>query len=456
LDIDRSPNPEIWYHPAMISDIRSAELVRDALARLYDPHALAAAPLTSEFMQRGLIRSPNGLFDRLIGTIERMKPPDSAPPTSQGWCYYHYLQRRYVDCCSHASIALELGISVRQASRIRHFALSAAAGILLGGDSPGIVYRPNVPVSAQGDIQARRRPHPRMPIPDMSLTSELSLISGQQTEEPIVVADVVASVFETLGGMANARGVELRAAVSDLVPSVRLSRVILRQMILNAAVYLMGLFLDDGRSSRVSTLSVSVRASPSGDTVTITLEREGRPKTDEPAHGDTLDSLLAAVKHLARQQKCVVDEAPSSDGRVSLRLVVPTGARTQSVLLLDDNPDIGELLQRMLSGSVYNITHVRTASRAVAIARETQPSVILLDVVLPVQDGWEVLATLRADPLTTSIPIIVCSVLPDRELALSLGAVDFLAKPIARTTLVQALSRIESTSVMGARVTARK
>src|SRR5437870_11471883 len=65
---------EIWYHPAMVSDIRSAELVRDALASLYDPHALAAAPLTSEFMSRGLIRSPTGLFDRLIGAIEQMKP----------------------------------------------------------------------------------------------------------------------------------------------------------------------------------------------------------------------------------------------------------------------------------------------------------------------------------------------------------------------------------------------
>jgi len=118
----------------MVSNVRSAELVRDALVRLYDPHALAAAQLTSELRYRGLLRSPNGLFDLLIGTIERMKPPDSAPALSHIWCSYRYLYRRYVDCCGHASIASELGISVRQASRVHQIALGTAAGILLGSN----------------------------------------------------------------------------------------------------------------------------------------------------------------------------------------------------------------------------------------------------------------------------------------------------------------------------------
>jgi CheY-like chemotaxis protein len=100
----------------------------------------------------------------------------------------------------------------------------------------------------------------------------------------------------------------------------------------------------------------------------------------------------------------------------------------------------------MLEGSAYRVTQVRFAARAVATARDTQPAVILLDVVLPVQDGWEVLAALRTDPLTAKIPVVVCSVLPDRELALSLGAIDFLAKPVTRVTLLQTLARVQSRS----------
>ena len=56
--------------------------------------------------------------------------------------------------------------------------------------------------------------------------------------------------------------------------------------------------------------------------------------------------------------------------------------------------------------------------------------------------GWEVLAALTADPATAHVPVIVSSVLPDRELAFSLGAADFLAKPVTRLTLFAVLDRL--------------
>lgn len=69
------------------------------------------------------------------------------------------------------------------------------------------------------------------------------------------------------------------------------------------------------------------------------------------------------------------------------------------------------------------------------------PDVILLDVMMPHQDGWQVLQRLQAQVGTQHIPVIVCSVFDDPELARSLGAVDFLPKPVSRLQLLRALSR---------------
>ena len=75
------------------------------------------------------------------------------------------------------------------------------------------------------------------------------------------------------------------------------------------------------------------------------------------------------------------------------------------------------------------------------LATEGQPDIIVLDVMMPQKDGWEVLQTLHNSEATRHIPVIVCSVLDDARLALSLGAVDHLAKPVTRSRLLQALAR---------------
>ena len=75
------------------------------------------------------------------------------------------------------------------------------------------------------------------------------------------------------------------------------------------------------------------------------------------------------------------------------------------------------------------------------MAQEISPEIIVLDVMMPDMDGWEVLGQLRHHPVTSHIPIIVCTVLPEEELAHSLGASDFVRKPLPRQVFLSALSR---------------
>ena len=87
----------------------------------------------------------------------------------------------------------------------------------------------------------------------------------------------------------------------------------------------------------------------------------------------------------------------------------------------------------------YRVVQASTGAAALQLAREVHPDAITLDVLMPSQDGWGLLRTLNGDPDTEQIPVILCSVLPERSLALSLEVAAFLDKPVTREALLAAL-----------------
>ena len=80
------------------------------------------------------------------------------------------------------------------------------------------------------------------------------------------------------------------------------------------------------------------------------------------------------------------------------------------------------------------------------MAKQIQPGLILLDVMMPTVDGWEILQALKMDYMTNQIPVIVCSAWDAPEMARSLGAVEFLKKPITRQTLLNMLDQMGLTA----------
>ena len=112
-----------------------------------------------------------------------------------------------------------------------------------------------------------------------------------------------------------------------------------------------------------------------------------------------------------------------------------------AVLCIDDNADTLQLYKRYLAGGRYLFAGLRDPQEALAVAGSLAPRIIVLDVMLPGVDGWELLGRLRAHPRTRDVPIIICSILPQRQLALALGAAGFLQKPLTQEALLQALDR---------------
>ncbi len=111
------------------------------------------------------------------------------------------------------------------------------------------------------------------------------------------------------------------------------------------------------------------------------------------------------------------------------------------VLVVEDDPLAGELLARQLDRAGFRTEIVATGAEVVSKASALQPAVITLDVLLPDVDGWEVLARLKHDEATRSIPVVVISVVDNPELGLALGALDYFVKPVIAKDLISRLGK---------------
>ncbi len=114
----------------------------------------------------------------------------------------------------------------------------------------------------------------------------------------------------------------------------------------------------------------------------------------------------------------------------------------QKVLIVEDDRQFSNLLSLYLRKEGYEPIQHYQGLGALEQARKLNPALITLDIMLPGQDGWEILQRLKSDPETRDIPVLVISALRNSELALSLGATDYLVKPVDRGALQTVLSRL--------------
>jgi CheY-like chemotaxis protein len=125
--------------------------------------------------------------------------------------------------------------------------------------------------------------------------------------------------------------------------------------------------------------------------------------------------------------------------QITVRL--PMAGQTR-VLVIDDNQGTLQLFERYLTPHHYEVRKAQGGSEALSMVAENLPDLIILDVMMPTMDGWQVLRSLKQNSSTANIPIIVCSVLKEPELAISLGAGAYLKKPVDRLELLATLERI--------------
>jgi signal transduction histidine kinase/CheY-like chemotaxis protein len=117
------------------------------------------------------------------------------------------------------------------------------------------------------------------------------------------------------------------------------------------------------------------------------------------------------------------------------------GASGGIVLAIDDDPDIHDMLRRTLGRQGYRVETARTGEDGLRLARQLRPQAITLDVMMPGMDGWTVLGRLKNDPATADIPVVMLTIVDNRNLGFAMGAAEYLTKPIDRERLAQVLVR---------------
>ncbi|HAK88795.1 MAG: hypothetical protein A2077_02675 [Nitrospirae bacterium GWC2_46_6] len=134
-------------------------------------------------------------------------------------------------------------------------------------------------------------------------------------------------------------------------------------------------------------------------------------------------------------------------------LDMPKKRRGESplILVVEDDPSTSELLTLHLAQGGYRVAHVYNGDFAISRIREAKPFAVLLDVMMPGKDGWEILQELKSDPELKDIPVIMASVVDNLELGFALGATDYLVKPVNRASLLKKLQDLSFATKKGRR-----
>jgi len=119
----------------------------------------------------------------------------------------------------------------------------------------------------------------------------------------------------------------------------------------------------------------------------------------------------------------------------------PASPSSGVVLVIDDDPDVHELLRRTLSRHGFLVEGARMGDEGLRMARRLRPRAITLDVMMPGMDGWTVLAHLKNDPETADIPVVMLTIVDNKNLGFAMGAAEYLTKPIDRERLAAVLLR---------------
>jgi signal transduction histidine kinase/CheY-like chemotaxis protein len=268
---------------------------------------------------------------------------------------------------------------------------------------------------------------------------------------------------------AGQHGIELALEVAPDVGDIEADELRLKQVVVNLLTNAVKFTPDGGH--------VVVRARCSGDDLLVTVtddgigvppeDRErifasfqqggrGAPKEEGTGLGLTLSRRIVELLGGRIWLESEVGSGSTFGFTVPIRQVTATSVEPEpeapgsdveeatrgSVLIVDDDRASLDLLEIYLDGLAVDVVRAEDGIEAMAAVERIHPAAVVLDIRLPGLDGWEVLAQLRAAPETADLPVVVVSVVDERQRGLALGASEYLLKPVQRSDLVAALARV--------------
>src|SRR5438309_11915505 len=125
----------------------------------------------------------------------------------------------------------------------------------------------------------------------------------------------------------------------------------------------------------------------------------------------------------------------------SRSIVAPLNMEGKPVLVIDDDADTRQVLKRFLNRKGFSVECASNGEEGLRLAKELHPMAIILDVMMPGMDGWAVLSTLKSEPEVRDIPVVMLTIVDDKNLGYTLGASDYMIKPVDRNRLTEILAK---------------
>jgi CheY-like chemotaxis protein len=394
--------------------------LNQVLHRLYDPSLRPSAAFRL-VLGHSPADSLNTLQTAIIQAVEDLRPADHVPKSARSWRLYAALYYRFVSNLSQDEVAEIVSITPRHLRREQVSAINLMAKKLWTGA--------HLPLESSETGPDREEPGPDFPPevvdqPNPENQLRLDLLALQESA-PGIVADVpqvvrsVITMIDRYTAGKNPHKIPL-SAPAELKASLHPSA--LRQvlwMIVRQAI------------EQQSETEGSIICSANNQRALIELSFAPPFNLDE--------QKILTIAEILEVQSGSFKITPTA-GQVTFQIDLLLVDRT--VLVVDDNQDIVHLYQRFLVGTPYYLVHLARGQEVLEQAHLLHPDIIVLDIMLPDIDGWDLLTRLSEVAETRDIPVIICSVVSDPELAIALGARGCLTKPVQRPEFLTALNRV--------------
>jgi GAF domain-containing protein/CheY-like chemotaxis protein len=275
--------------------------------------------------------------------------------------------------------------------------------------------------------------------------------------EDIQLPQIIESVLSTARGLVKGKPVELLTDVPDDLPTIHADPTRVRQILLNllsnackftdegniTITVKQQIGLNDRAEIYIGVTDTGVGISPEDQRGLFEPFTQVDGSATRKSGGTGLGLSITRLLVNLHGGEIHIDSTRGEGS--TFYFTIPVKQEGQyTVLAVDGDPQVTELYQRYLSDTAYQIVSVMDPEETLEMAREIQPFVITMDPHLPEHDGWKIFQTLSDDLDTDHILIIICSLKADPEKARSLGAKDYLPKPILKDDFVSALDRISS------------
>ncbi|MEW6567929.1 MAG: response regulator [Chloroflexota bacterium] len=395
--------------------------VHDALGRLYDTPHLQTHPLASLLLPApaasGLHRC-QALRRSLLEAIQALRPGPGTPAQSPDWRAYRILELRYLEGLGPTEAMKTMALGRSQYFREQARALAVVTTAMWDRWLRMLEAESEAGAEGQGaqDTMAR---------------IETERLSSHASWQPIAIPELLGDLQAVVEPLARQKRVSLSLRPLGCLREAHGDRVMLRQ----AALSLLTVALDVAAGGEVDLadfaeagrhgLRLRARAGPGG---------AASPASD----GQSLE----VCRHLVEAMGGTLRIESLASG-LWVAEIAWTTQPARTLLVVDDNQGLIDLFTRYLAGHGWQVSGATSCAEARRILGELRPSAIALDVMMPGEDGWEFLLSLKNEPAIRGVPVIVCSVLRQPQLAQSLGAAAYLPKPVTQQALLEVLALLD-------------